>query len=753
MPNLDPVQKFNQYRAQPKCKGKSAEQICQMMIAENFINHQEYQILKSNTLIFPFGTLNRQEQGGNWTNSLGMNLSSHEQTRRLDRKDNLVIQRQYHSQVKFIEIRPDKKADMTQFTLEGLKQRYDKDKYNIVQEKNGNIFVTTKDGMPMFSVLKSPIGNNITAISYQGNKTEQVNINAKGELGFYTVRETRNGTTVTTQYNPGVTHPRAIYVDYPNGDKKNTGYSTNGTIEFEEYWKKDGGMADSGKEYSNGLVWKQFKTVNGERVIEYPLVNELVKDLTAVGAIGQPTTRARLKSDVLNGINKKNIEAIWDEYEKQTGKTIIDTLRNKYTIDSKVKAQCINHIEKLFCQECSDKEKVGKFLAERLYQDIHGTNHSELTNHVKLLDKNNLKYVMTEYRLESMQRNFNEKDEYNDTVQTLRKYLPGPLCSLATDHLVKKATPFRGLLEAIDSSNISAAKKKELIKYITDTAMEDKNEYAVRNAKRDIASHPRDMHKVEVDLYRVQNAQGGDMRNPNIGRTGNDKTTREFIGTTRKQGQVGDCWLIAGLNSIIAKPEMLAKLNKLVSYDDKTGNYTVTMKGAKKKYVVSSKEIAQAEHLSTGSLKMKAVEIAMDRHIKEQAYSDKDLSAWVDPDFGFVNNVDINGGFSNSIWRALWGVNTDIEFEHPDIAKEDFNNPNRIYAFSLNGRENIYGMAKSKKNPSCEIVARHAYSIIGSDSKNVYVLNPWDSDDVITISRDDFAKMGVYIAQYEIPTA
>ncbi len=751
MPNLNPVALFNQYRTLPKCKGKTPEQICQMMISENVINHQEYLYLKSNNLIFPFGTLNSGNQtNGSWTSALGMTLSSQDQTRQLDRVDISVVQRQYDKLVPFIEVDSKGKTDMSQFTLEGLKQRYDSKKYDITANKFGDITVKTKNGRQAFYVQKLPYGG-YCAVCYQGNKVEQVQISAKGDLTRHSLSEVKAGITTITDYYDNSLKVRGISEVYNNGDNKNIRFTRNGSKEYEEYWKKDGNSADWGMEYSNGILWKSFKTVNGKRQTEYPLVNELVKDLTAVGAIGQPTTRASLKKDVLNGINAKNIELIWDEFEKKTGKSIIDVLRNKYTIDSKVKAQCINHIEKLFCQNYNDKEKMGAFLADRIYEDINGIHNCELTSHIKMINKDNLKYVMTAYRLKAAQNNYNDQDRFNDTMHTLRKYLPEPLCTFAADNIIKQVTPFRGLLEAIDTSSVSQAKKKELIKHLMDTAMEDKNELAVRNAKRDIASHPRDMHKVEIDLYRVQNAEGGDMRNPNIGKTDNEKTTREFLGTTRKQGRVGDCWLIAGLNSIIAKPEMLAKLNKLVSYDDKTGNYTVTMKGAKKKYVVSSKEIAEAGHLSTGSLKTKAVEIAMDRYIKENAYADKNLSTWIDTEFGYVLNVDINDGYTPTIWHALWGYNFDIESEQPDIAKEDFNKPDRVYSFALNGKDNIYGMAKSKKNPSCEIVARHAYSIIGSDSKNVYVLNPWDSDDVITISREDFAKMGVYIRQYEIP--
>ena len=745
MPQLDIVTRFRQYQALPKCKSKTPEQICQMMMAENKLNHQEYLILKQNVLIFPFGTMN----GGNkaedidWRGLMGVRLTAEAQTKKMDRVQTpMIVNRQYHKQAPFIEVDSKGKIDMSQFTLEGLKQRYDSKKYDIIKEKSGDIVVRTKIGNEAFRVKKLPAGG-VLATNIMGTKFENAEISKKGEVCVYSISETAFGKTTTTTYQ-GASLKR-IHETYPNGNRRIIQYNKDRTKEFEIYWDK-GNAKYTKKEYSNGILWKLD---NGKQKVEYPLVNELVKDLTAL-AIEKQYTRPSLKKNILQGITGNNIAEIWDRFEKQTGKTFIDFLRDKHNMDSRVQIQCINHIEKLFIQNYPDKKKVGEFIAERLYEDINRTNNSELNNHIKLLNKNNIKHVMAGYRTIADCKHDIEQEEFNDTMETVRRYLPEPLCTYAAENLIKKATPFRGLLEAIDTSKLSTTKKKELIKYITDTAMKDKNVIAIRNAQKDIASHPRDMHKVEIDLYRVQNAENGDMRNQNINKSKNIPTNREFIGTTRMQGRVGDCWLIAGLNSVIAKPKMLAKLNELVSYDNKTGKYTIMMKGPDIKYVVTSQEISEAGHLSSGSLKTRAVEIAMDKYIKEEAYLDKYLSISVDSD-EIVSNVDLNGGYAHDIWHTLWGFNANAELAPLDIAKEDFNNPNRSYAFCLTGTDNIYDVAKSEKDPNCVILAQHEYSIIGSDRQNVFVLNPWDSSDVITISRAALANMGVFLEQFEIP--
>ena len=68
---------------------------------------------------------------------------------------------------------------------------------------------------------------------------------------------------------------------------------------------------------------------------------------------------------------------------------------------------------------------------------------------------------------------------------------------------------------------------------------------------------------------------------------------------------------------------------------------------------------------------------------------------------------------------------------------------------SLSGEDDCRGMASSEKEKEYTITARHAYSIVGSDDKNIYLLNPWDSADKITISRENFNKLGARIQVYD----
>ena len=137
--------------------------------------------------------------------------------------------------------------------------------------------------------------------------------------------------------------------------------------------------------------------------------------------------------------------------------------------------------------------------------------------------------------------------------------------------------------------------------------------------------------------------------------------------------------------------------------------------------------------------------------MRDSAYNEKGGYFHVDEKFGSVDRVTIDGNFSSILWNTLFGNNYKMR-PNIDPLKEDFNNPKRLYGFSLSGSDDnrtVLGVASSKKSKNYEIISRHAYSIIGSDEKNIYFSNPWDSSEKITISRADFKNIGYNLEVYE----
>ena len=410
----------------------------------------------------------------------------------------------------------------------------------------------------------------------------------------------------------------------------------------------------------------------------------------------------------------------------------------------------INHVETLYCKNAEPKDS-GTYLAQKLFDDIQGLGSGKLPEHIQMINSNNLKYVLTEYRKLSG----NNYQETNIRISNINHILHNVNMNLSyenKDKILKKLTPIEGLLTAIQGEfGLKQSTRNSLIKQIVKVALEDKDTGTKRRISKDISQHPRDTYKVEVDLYRASNSADGDLRNPKLNEARLNSTKNKTFKGQVKQGKTGDCWLLAGLNSIIANPSALKQLEKQVKYDPKTGNYSVYMKGLKQTYLVTKEDLKNYTAISSGSEKVNAVEIAMDKYMRDSAYNEKGGYFHVDEKFGSVDRVTIDGNFSSILWNTLFGNNYKMR-PNIDPLKEDFNNPKRLYGFSLSGSDDnrtVLGVASSKKSKNYEIISRHAYSIIGSDEKNIYFSNPWDSSEKITISRADFKNIGYNLEIYE----
>jgi hypothetical protein len=83
-----------------------------------------------------------------------------------------------------------------------------------------------------------------------------------------------------------------------------------------------------------------------------------------------------------------------------------------------------------------------------------------------------------------------------------------------------------------------------------------------------------------------------------------------------RQGQTGDCWLLSSIQAIRTNPETAESLNDCISIDN-DGNAVVNLRGAGTTYTITQQEIADSLALSQGDPDIRAIEIAMDRHCKE----------------------------------------------------------------------------------------------------------------------------------------
>lgn len=486
---------------------------------------------------------------------------------------------------------------------------------------------------------------------------------------------------------------------------------------------------------------------NGSFIFKNILAEDLVKDLGSPNQAGFFTKSSpTLKDDILKRITPQNASEIFKYYKAETGVDLITAIKKNTAINTKTKEQLVLHLEERYAGSASHKES-GRFVGELLFDDINGLGSGNLKEHLKLIYRNNLKYVLKTYADKSLKK-------YHDTHATISEiasYLPFDVSYENENKLIDKIAPYEGLMSAIDGeTGLSKKERKEMISQIISVSVEDLPDEVKAEIKKDIDEHPQDYNKIHVDVLRALNKTAGDFRNPNeegviIEPNG------QFDGTI-KQGRTGDCWLLAAVDSIIAKPEGKKAIESLIKYDKQTGDATITLKGEKKQYKISAQEINAAINYATGDGDARIIEIAMDKYIKEECYSSNYPNVSIDEEFDFISLVDINGNWPRELYFTLFGTdNYDFNSDEIDPAKEDFSNPQKAYSFALKGDSPMELFAKNSKNKDVSIERRHAYAIVGSDDKNVYIVNPWDSSDTLTMTREDFKKLNIRIDSCNIP--
>lgn len=219
----------------------------------------------------------------------------------------------------------------------------------------------------------------------------------------------------------------------------------------------------------------------------------------------------------------------------------------------------------------------------------------------------------------------------------------------------------------------------------------------------------------------------------------NGKIDKDF-----KQGNTGDCWLVASIKAIALAPKGLQLLNDSIKLDN-DGSVVVTLKGVGKTYKITPEQLAGNTQFSSGDMDVRAFEIAIDRYFLEER--------------GVRNRVDLNGNREHVAFNLLTGkggknILSDTYGRIPDIWISDnqidnFNKENHIACVSAVGKDNL---TFGDPNEGSEITlhSQHAYAVRGSDAENVYLINPWNTSNVITVPRDKFKEFFNMIDEFDL---
>ncbi len=208
-----------------------------------------------------------------------------------------------------------------------------------------------------------------------------------------------------------------------------------------------------------------------------------------------------------------------------------------------------------------------------------------------------------------------------------------------------------------------------------------------------------------------------------------------------KQGDVADCWILAGIESVKRKAGGKKYLESLITMDS-TGNYfTVWLPGISHRYTFSQRELQNAAYLSKGDLDVRLFELAMDKYYKSINEGDRD-------EYGSNIGRDYTEEFYKAILPPVAFVKTTSTPQNPFNPK-NFSNPRKAYTISV----------KSSDTPTVEngehcgnkLHQKHAYSVVKSDSQYIYIIDPHASDRIMKLSVEEFKKYNVLIESVVLP--
>ncbi len=220
------------------------------------------------------------------------------------------------------------------------------------------------------------------------------------------------------------------------------------------------------------------------------------------------------------------------------------------------------------------------------------------------------------------------------------------------------------------------------------------------------------------------------------------------IGNTKQQN-IGDCWVLAGVNALNFSEKGQQLIKDAITHND-DGSVTVKLVGGGKEYTFSAEEIALNQYedgskkYSTGDTDMNLIEMAIGKYRKENYENEEATIIGLDrahhKPLGATNENPLETGMVDEAVYLLTGTNAEYWID-PRIINADKSAEKLLDKFKDNP-EDYAGTCSFKKDDTSitdgKIVDSHVYSIKSIDDENVYIVNPWDSSKTITYPRDKF---------------
>lgn len=463
--------------------------------------------------------------------------------------------------------------------------------------------------------------------------------------------------------------------------------------------------------YSNNYPF--IESSNGEW--KNLLVEDLLKDLKIFGS------KKQLEANILNRITSENVEDVVFYYKTRTGKDLLTEIKKDVFIENELKTKLVNHIKTL---------STG-YIAETLFEDIYGLGSGNLKDDLNLINKDNIQDILKRYLILATNKDIEFYDSFKLTNIDGLSIVPLSF----VDYL--NGGVGNGLIKNInDEWGLSNIEKKDIIEKIIQIVIEsiDSNsEIYGKDIKTDILEHKNDFNKLDVDLIRWGNRL-------NSNQPENITLSNGKIDTPYKQHGIGDCWLISGLTSILNKDIGKKHIEKLIKSEPENDYVEIFLPGPNKSYRIEKEYIANCTHLADGDGDIRAIELAIDRFFKERAYENNSQI------FVEGKTCDIDGNELPVIFWLLLG-----KCGYTNTEDCDWNSKDKFYTVGL--KDDFFTSSIKEVDLEKEITKlspEHAYSVLNSDEKYLYLYDPNNKIDINQIDKSSIIKIPLNDAKYLI---
>lgn len=196
-----------------------------------------------------------------------------------------------------------------------------------------------------------------------------------------------------------------------------------------------------------------------------------------------------------------------------------------------------------------------------------------------------------------------------------------------------------------------------------------------------------------------------------------------------RQGNTGDCWLLAGIKSLSLSEGGRKIVDNAVKIDSK-GNAVVTLKGVGKKYTITARDLKCSNELSSGDSDVRALEIAMDRYFRETV-----------PE----GSADIDGNSVGKALKLLGDPNKTAEYYGrsnvlavvANLAQTGMKDKAAVTGMSAQVNPSDIS-AVNEKGEKVKMFNSHAYSIKSVNRKYVELINPHDTSHTIRVPINQY---------------